>query len=123
MLSSETGLPAVISWGPGDEERVTRIARLLPGASVLPRLDLPGLAHVIARASIFVAGDTGPLHLADALGVPALGLFGPAAGSRNSPGRNRPYRGRAMSYDASTPAGAVAARALEILREGARAKP
>ena len=122
-VRKESGLPPVISWGPGDEERTRRMARLLPDARILPPLDLPGLAHVIARASLFVAGDTGPLHLADALGVPTLGLFGPAARSRNVPERNRPYRGHAMSYDAATPAGAVAARALEILREAAGAKP
>jgi heptosyltransferase-1 len=122
-IRKEADLPAVISWGPGDEERAARMSRLLPDAMLLPPLDLPGLAHVVSRASLFVAGDTGPLHLADALGVPTLGLFGPAARSRNVPERNRPYRGQAMSYDAATPVGAVAARALEILREAAGAKP
>ncbi len=38
-----------------------------------------------------VSGDTGPLHLALALGVPAIGLFGPVPAERNGP-RGRGYR-------------------------------
>jgi len=92
-LRTERGLSPVISWGPGDERRADRLATLLTDASSLPPLDLPGLAHVIARCTIFIAGDTGPVHMADALGKPALALFGPHAGPRNVPRRNRPYRG------------------------------
>jgi ADP-heptose:LPS heptosyltransferase len=113
----------VISWGPGDAGRVGRLSSLLPSATAPPPLDLPGLAHLIARAAIFVAGDTGPLHLADSLGIPTLGLFGPSARRRNVPDRNRPYAGSALSYDDSTPVGRVAERAVEILREAAGAKP
>ena len=40
-------------------------------------------------SALFVAGDTGPLHLADALGVPTLALFGPTDPSRNGPYRDR----------------------------------
>jgi lipopolysaccharide heptosyltransferase I len=117
-IEREAGLSPVVSWGPGDEERMRRLRALLPSASAPPPLDLSGLANVIARASLFVAGDTGPAHLADSLGVPTLGLFGPSARTRNVPERNRPYRGSALSYDDSTPVGLVAERAIEILREG-----
>jgi heptosyltransferase-1 len=34
---------------------------------------------------VVVSGDTGPLHLSQALGVPALGLFGPVPATRNGP--------------------------------------
>ena len=112
LLSTEAGLSPVVSWGPGDEERARRMAELLPDARVLPLLPAEGLARVAARASLFVAGDTGPLHLADALGVPTLALFGPT-----DPARNGPYRrpSSAVRYDAATEAAEVARRAFEVL--------
>jgi lipopolysaccharide heptosyltransferase I len=112
LLSADAGLSPVVSWGPGDEERVRRMAELLPGARVIPLLPPEGLARVAARASLFVAGDTGPLHLADALGVPTLALFGPT-----DPARNGPYRRprSAIRYDGATDAAAVARRAFEVL--------
>jgi heptosyltransferase I len=114
-VASERGLFPIVSWGPGDEARAARLAELLPASIATPPLDFAGLAHVIRAASLFVAGDTGPAHLADALGRPTLALFGPAAARRNVPERNRPYRGFAMSYDEGTTAEAVAAKAVEIL--------
>ena len=112
LLAQSPGLSPVLSWGPGDESRVRRLAALVPEARVLPALTLPALAQVIARASLLVAGDTGPLHLADALGAPTLALFGPT-----DPARNGPYRspGSAVRYDAKTGPEEVARRALEVL--------
>jgi heptosyltransferase-1 len=88
-LRERRGLAPVISWGPGDEERAARFAALVPGAARAPRLDVPGLARLAAGARLFAAGDTGPLHLADALGTRTLALFGPT-----DPERNGPYRFR-----------------------------
>jgi lipopolysaccharide heptosyltransferase I len=84
-LSKSRGLAAVLSWGPGDEVRVDRLRRRLPGARAAPRLSIPGLARLAAGASLLVAGDTGPLHLADAVGTPVLALFGPTDPARNGP--------------------------------------
>ncbi len=114
-IARETGLTAVVSWGPGDEARANRLSALLPGAERIPLLDFAGLARVIARAALFVGGDTGPVHLADALGVAAIGLFA-AASRRNVPRRNRPYRGEGLSYDSGTGIDAVAERAIEWAR-------
>jgi heptosyltransferase-1 len=88
-LLRERGLFPVLSWGPGDERRVARLRALLPEASVPPMLDIVGLAHVMRASALLAAGDTGPLHLADALGVPTLALFGPTDPERNGPYRNR----------------------------------
>ena len=114
-LQQDLGLSPAISWGPGDEKRVERLCALVPRAARIPRLDFPGLAAVMARASLFVAGDTGPLHLADALGVPCLALFGPQAHRRNVPERNRPYRGTALGYDQTGSVEAVAHKAIELV--------
>jgi lipopolysaccharide heptosyltransferase I len=112
-LEKTRGLHAVISWGPGDEPRRDRLAALLPKARAVPPVDLPSLARIIDASSIFVAGDTGPVHLADALGKPALALFGQRSGRRNLPERNKPYRGCAIRVAG---AGAVDDVAAEIAR-------
>jgi heptosyltransferase-1 len=85
LLWRERGLAPVISWGPGDEERAARLARLVPEATAVPRLELAGLARVYAAAALMVAGDTGPLHLADALGTRVVAVFGPTDPARNGP--------------------------------------
>lgn len=88
-LIREHGIAPVVSWGPGDERRAQALRNLLPRSPALPALDFAGLARVIREAALFVAGDTGPLHLADALGVRTLALYGPT-----DPARNGPYRFR-----------------------------
>ncbi|HEY6065346.1 MAG TPA: lipopolysaccharide heptosyltransferase I [Thermoanaerobaculia bacterium] len=112
FLRSNRGLAPVVSWGPGDEKRAKRLAALRTDARVLPPLALSDLAHVIAAASLLVAGDTGPLHLADALGASTLALFGPT-----DPIRNGPYRSprSTVRYDARTGPEEVARKALEVL--------
>lgn len=74
----------VVLWGPGEQD----IARAIAGggaAVLVPPTDLDGLVAVLRRASVLVASDTGPLHVAAALGVPCVGLFGPTSAVRNGP--------------------------------------
>lgn len=115
-LREQLGVYPAISWGPGDERRVARLSKLLPHSAKMPALGFRGLAQVMARAAIFVAGDTGPVHLADAVGVPALAIFGPDAYRRNVPERNRPYRGAALSYDQAASVETVASKAVELVK-------
>jgi ADP-heptose:LPS heptosyltransferase len=74
--------------------RARRIAALAgPAAARLPPLHARALAGVMARAALVVATDTGPLHLATAVGAPALGLFGPTDPALTGPvGRLAPTR-------------------------------
>ena len=58
------------------------------GRALAVHCSIAELTSLLRRASLFIGGDTGPLHLADALGVPCVGLFGPT-----DPGRNGPYFG------------------------------
>lgn len=109
-LEARWGLFPVISWGPGDEAVVAILEAALPGAPRMPPLSPRALAHVAAGAALFVGNDTGPLHLADALGTPTLALFGPT-----DPARNGPYRGASLKFDASTTAAEVARKAAEIV--------
>jgi heptosyltransferase-1 len=48
-------------------------------------LDIPHLMALLRRARFLVAGDTGPLHLAVALGTPVIALYGPTDPARNGP--------------------------------------
>jgi heptosyltransferase-1 len=74
----EQGLQVRLPWGnPVEKARAERIADGLEHAQVLPRLNLAGVARVLAGAQACVAVDTGIGHLAAALDVPTLSLFGP----------------------------------------------
>lgn len=86
-VRDELGIHPVVSWGPGDERAADELVRRT-GAPRIPAVDFPGLARIASRASFFAAGDTGPLHLADALGVRTVGFYGPTDPMRTGPFRN-----------------------------------
>ena len=77
-LVSEHGLRVLLTGGPREQALTATVAHAIgPGA-----LDLAGttpairqLCGVIAQAALFVGIDSGPMHVAAALGVPAVGLF------------------------------------------------
>jgi len=68
------------AWGPGEEE----LARAT-GARMAPPTNLRELARLLRDARLVIGGDTGPLHLAAALGTPVVGLYGPTNPARNGP--------------------------------------
>jgi heptosyltransferase-1 len=113
LLSRRAGVSSVVTWGPGDEPFADRLAAALPEARRVPLLSARGLAHVLGGAAVCVGSDTGPIHLADALGARTLALF-----NRTDPERNGPYRGVAMRFGATTTPEEVAARAAETLARG-----
>ena len=77
-LMGARGLQVRLPWGnPAELARAERIADGLDNAVVLPKLNLAGVAKVLAGAQACVAVDTGLGHLAAALDVPTLSLFGP----------------------------------------------
>jgi len=77
-LATGAGWEVRLPWGSEVEhERAQRIAKNLSGVHVLPRLPLAGLATELGAATACVAVDTGLGHLAAALDVPTLSLFGP----------------------------------------------
>jgi heptosyltransferase-1 len=77
-LMGQRGLQVRLPWGnPVEKARAERIAQGLAHAQVLPRLNLAGVAGVLASARACVAVDTGIGHLAAALDVPTISLFGP----------------------------------------------
>ena len=85
-LRAARRLPSVVTWGPGDEARAAAVVEGAAGAARLaPPTRVPDLAAVLRAAAVVVSGDTGPLHLAAALGTPVVGLYGPTDPRRNGP--------------------------------------
>lgn len=79
FLGKSCSLPSLIIWA-GEEERARAeiCARRAGGhAVVAPTTSLTELASLIRRSTLFVGSDTGPLHLAAALGITCVGLYGP----------------------------------------------
>lgn len=85
-LVQEPNVRILLLWGPDEVPMARQIRAGLETRAILaPPTDLHELAALLRRSALMVAGDTGPLHLAAALGTPSLGLFGPTRAARNGP--------------------------------------
>lgn len=82
---SERGFRILVNVGPGEELMADVIVKGTSGAAIPLATSLEQLIALTRRAALFVAGDTGPLHLACALGKPVVGIYGPTDPSRNGP--------------------------------------
>jgi len=77
-IANKNGLRVKLPWGNEEEQkRAERIAANCNKVEVLPRLGLMDMAKVLAGAKVVVAVDTGLGHLAAALNVPTVSLYGP----------------------------------------------
>jgi len=83
-LVQDAGAHVLITWGPG-EEAAARAIGAAAAAMLAPPTDLQTLPALLRRASVMVAADTGPLHMAAALGTACVGLYGPTSAVRNGP--------------------------------------
>jgi ADP-heptose:LPS heptosyltransferase len=94
-LATAAGRRVVFTTASGQREAALmgELKKLLPDAEILPLVpELPLFLAVLARAGIFISGDTGPLHFAAGLGVPTLALFGPTSPARWAPvGDRHPF--------------------------------
>jgi heptosyltransferase-1 len=79
------GLPTLINYGPGEEHLAGEVAAASHGHAISLSTTISELIALCRRARLFVAGDTGPMHLAALLGVPTVALFGPTDPARNGP--------------------------------------
>lgn len=78
-LAHQAGLNLVFSAGPNDRERklLSELQLLVPEADTLPPIgDLKLFLSILKNSRVLICGDTGPLHFAEGLGVPVLGIFG-----------------------------------------------
>jgi heptosyltransferase-1 len=80
------GLQPLVSWGPGEEMLADRVVAASGGSAVRSfPTTLLDYVEIARRARLVVAADTGPLHLACAVGTPVVALFGPTDPARNGP--------------------------------------
>jgi lipopolysaccharide heptosyltransferase I len=79
-------LASVVLWGPGEEALASAVVAAASGAAVMsPQTRIADVVALARRAAVMVSGDTGPTHIATALGTPLVGIYGPTRPSRNGP--------------------------------------
>ena len=86
LLQRECGLISILNCGPGEETLAQQVQNNCTVAN--PKVfqdNLNGLIALLRKSKLMVGSDSGPLHLAAALGVPTLGLYGPTDPNRNGP--------------------------------------
>jgi heptosyltransferase-1 len=79
------GLKSIVNYGPGEDQLAHEAEASSGGAAKALAFSITELIALTRRAKLFVGGDTGPLHLAAALGVPVVAIFGPTDPARNGP--------------------------------------
>jgi heptosyltransferase-1 len=85
-LKTRYGLPSIVLWGPGEERLAQDVVDAAQGAAaVSPQTMLAELVSLTKAARVMVSGDTGPLHVAGAVGTPLVGIYGPTSPERNGP--------------------------------------
>lgn len=79
------GLKTLVNFGPGEEGLAGAVETASGGTAETFTGSLTQLIALTRRARLFIGGDTGPMHLAAALGIPVVGIFGPTDPARNGP--------------------------------------
>jgi heptosyltransferase-1 len=82
---AKDGLTPLINSGPGEEELALAAEKASDGTARRISCSIGELIVLIRGARLFIGGDTGPLHLAAALEVPVVAIFGPTDPARNGP--------------------------------------
>jgi heptosyltransferase I len=88
---ADQGVGSILNYGPGEEELVRAAEAASGGTARAMSCTITELIALTRRASLFIGGDTGPLHLAAALRVPVVAIYGPT-----DPARNGPYGTRSI---------------------------
>ena len=82
---AEDGVRSLVNFGPGEELLASAVEAASGGTAQGVTCSLTELIAITRRARLFIGGDTGPMHLAAALGVPVVAIFGPTNPARNGP--------------------------------------
>jgi heptosyltransferase I len=88
---AKDGLCSLINYGPGEEDLAATVEAASEGAARKVSCSVSELIALTRRTSLFIGGDTGPMHLAAALKIPVVAIFGPT-----NPARNGPFGTRAI---------------------------
>ncbi len=85
-MQARFGWRSVVLWGPGEEDLAAAVIDASARSAILaPPTTITDLFAVTRAAKLVLSGDTGPLHIAGAVGAPIVALFGPTIPARNGP--------------------------------------
>lgn len=79
------GCRVLVNTGPRESSLAAEVVRSSGGVALAPEFSIERLIATLCDANLLIAGDSGPLHLACALGKPVVGIFGPTDPRRNGP--------------------------------------
>jgi heptosyltransferase-1 len=82
---AEDGLCSLVNYGPGEEHLAVAVEAASEGTARKISCSVSELIALTRRAGLFIGGDTGPMHLAAALRIPVVAIFGPTNPARNGP--------------------------------------
>jgi len=87
QLAGETGRRVVVIWGPNEKELCDEVlsASRSPSVIAAPPTDLLEMTELVRLSRLLVTNDTGPLHIAVAVQVPTVSIWGPTDPERNGP--------------------------------------
>jgi lipopolysaccharide heptosyltransferase I len=86
FLREACGLDPIVLWGPGEEALANQVIAASSGTAVAaPPTGVADLVALARASALVISGDTGPLHIATAVGTPTVSLFGPTDPARNGP--------------------------------------
>ena len=114
-------IKTLVNSAPGEEELARAVIAASCGNAFELRCTIGQLIALTRHARIFIGGDTGPLHLAAALGIPVVALFGPTDPARTGPfgthavALRHPESETTFSHHAHTEAGLLKITAEEVI--------
>jgi lipopolysaccharide heptosyltransferase II len=89
-LLADSRIKILLIGGPDEQTLAEQLCQAVPESGVrlenhCGRHDLTGTMRLLTACDVVIGGDTGPMHLAAALGRPVIGIFGPTATARTGP--------------------------------------
>jgi heptosyltransferase-1 len=79
-------LTSMVLWGPGEKDLADAVVAASNGAAqAAPPTTIVDIVALARSARVMISGDTGPMHIAGAVGTPIVALFGPTRSERNGP--------------------------------------
>jgi ADP-heptose:LPS heptosyltransferase len=86
LMRDRFGLRSLVLWGPDEQPLAEQVATAANGAAELaPPTSITDVFAIARHARVLISGDTGPLHIGGAVGIPLVALFGPTRAERNGP--------------------------------------
>jgi len=82
---SNQGLTIVVTSGPGEEMYAGQVSRQIEKSVIMLGLSIPELAELVRGATLYIGNDSGPMHLAAAVGTPTVAVWGSSDSRRWHP--------------------------------------